>query len=979
QLATIWQEVLGLEDIGVEDNFFELGGDSIISLQVVSRARQAGMALSPKDIFSHQTVAALARLAAVVLAPGRTDSTYTLAIAGVDVPLTPIQAEFFATEIPQRQHWNQSVLLQTEQALDAQALEQALRQLLQHHDALRLRFYQDGQWRQYYAEAEENQDILWLRQAADAEQIGAIAQQAQRSLDLQRGPLLRAAYIEVADGSYRLLLVIHHLVVDGVSWRIVLEDLQVLYRQIAAGQIPQLPAKTASFQAWAEALSRRAGQISDQLDFWRQQLTEYHELPSEFGASDATAADAETVTLQLDPASTRRLLQDAPAAYRTRIDELLLTALARAFCRWSDNPALTVDLEGHGREAFEHAPDVSRSVGWFTSVFPVKLKPATDLAESIKTIKEQMRCIPDRGLGYGLLKYLADDAVRTELQALPKPEVCFNYLGQFDASFTDAGLFRPAGESRGDERDDAVPLDYALEINGQIYDGSLAMNWAYNRERFSAANIQRLAAEFDQELTALIEHCSQGPLAVTPSDVPLAGLTQAQLDQLPIEIGNLQDIYPLTPMQQGMLFHSLYEADAASYVSCFDVRLSGMDAGRFAAAWQAMVERHPILRTGFVSQGDWPSPLQIVHKRVALPLRERDWRGRDDTESALQRLIVDLQSQGLQTVTPPLFKLELIRLDEDVYHLIWLSHHLLLDGWSSARLLGEVLAHYRGAALPAPVAGFRDYVAWLQARDGQSAESYWRRQLGLLEEPTRLAEALAAGARESGHGLLPLLIDGDEFANLRQIAQDDKLTINTLVQAAWTVLLQRYTGNLAVAFGVTVSGRPADLPGAEDMIGLFINTLPIIQAPRADSRIGDWLQGLQQDNLNLREHEATPLADIQRWWGKTGEALFDSLLVFENYPLSEALRQRADDGLRISGGEHVETTNYPLTLAVQSGDTLRVVFDYDRQFFSAEAVAGLAEHFRLLLSQLAAQAGERIGQLQCLTPAEQAQLAAWNV
>ncbi|MCQ8130951.1 condensation domain-containing protein, partial [Methylomonas rivi] len=713
QLATIWCEVLGLEDIGVEDNFFALGGDSIISLQVVSRARQVGLALSPKDIFSHQTVAALAGLAAK-LTPIQADASIAAVINGRDLPLTPIQAEFFAAEIPRRQHWNQSVLLQTEQALDAQALNLALRHLLQHHDALRLRFCRDGQWRQHYAEAEEEQDILWLRQAADAEQISAIAQQAQRSLDLQHGPLLRAAYIEVADGSYRLLLVVHHLVVDGVSWRIVLEDLQVLYRQIANAEIPQLPAKTASFQAWAEALARRAGEISDQLDFWRQQLVANHELPSEFGATDATAADAETVTLQLDSASTRRLLQDAPAAYRTRIDELLLTALARVLCRWSGNPALTIDLEGHGREAFEHAPDVSRSVGWFTSVYPVKLSPAADLAESIKTVKEQLRRIPDRGLGYGLLKYLADEAVRAELQALPKPAVCFNYLGQFDASFTDAGLFRPAGESRGDERDDAVPLDYALEINGQIYDGCLAMNWTYNSKQLSTASMERLAAEFNQELTALIEHCSQGALAVTPSDVPLAGLAQAQLDRLPIEIGNLQDIYPLTPMQQGMLFHSLYEADAASYVSRFDVRLSGLDAVRFAAAWQSMVERHPILRTGFVSQGDWPGPLQIVHKRVALPLRERDWRGRDDAESVLQRLIAELQSQGLQTVTPPLFKLELVRLDEDVYHLIWLSHHLLLDGWSSARLLGEVLAHYRGAALPAPVAGFRDYIAWLQ-------------------------------------------------------------------------------------------------------------------------------------------------------------------------------------------------------------------------------------------------------------------------
>ncbi|MDO9006514.1 MAG: condensation domain-containing protein, partial [Aquabacterium sp.] len=979
QLAAIWQEVLGLDNIGVEDNFFELGGDSIVSLQVVSRARQVGWALSPKDIFSHQTVAALAGLAAR-LALVSDEVSGTAVIADRDLPLTPIQAEFIASRIPERQHWNQSVLLQTEQALDTRVLAKALPHLVEHHDALRLRFLRsEGHWRQYYAEVSESEEILWLRQANDAEQISEIAQQAQRSLDLQHGPLLRAVYMEVADGSYRLLLVVHHLVVDGVSWRILLEDLQTLYRQMANAQTPQLPAKTAAFQAWAEALQHRAAQVSDQLDYWRQQLTAVNCLPVDFAVGNATAADAETVTLQLDPASTTRLLQEASAAYRTRIDDLLLTALARVLCRWSGHAELSVDLEGHGREAFTDAPDVSRSVGWFTSAYPLKLMPAADLAASIKTIKEQVRRIPERGLGYGLLKYLADDAIRAELQGLPKPLVCFNYLGQFDASFADTGLFRAAGEVRGDERDSAAPLDYALEINSQIYDGQLAMNWTYNRQQFHTASIERLAAEFNAELALLIGHCSHGPQGVTTSDFPLADLTQAQLETLPVDVSNLQDIYPLTPMQQGMLFHSLYEGNAASYVSCFDVRLDGLDAGRFEGAWQAVLDRHPVLRTGFLSLGDWPRPLQVVHKRVTLPLQVYDWRGRDDAAPALQALIAELHTQGVQTEVPPLFKLVLVRLNDASYHLIWLSHHLLLDGWSSARLLGEVLAHYRGVALPAPIAEFRDYIAWLQSLDAQAAERYWRQPLSQLEAPTRLAEALSDGAKASGHGFLPLVIDGDDFLRLRQAAQADKLTVNTLIQGTWTLLLQRYTGNQSVAFGVTVSGRPTELVGVEDMIGLFINTLPIIQAPRADSRVRNWLQGLQQDNLNLREHEATPLADIQRWWGRAGEALFDSLLVFENYPLSEALKQRADDGLLISGGEHSETTNYPLTLAVQSGEALQIVFDYDRQFFSDEAVANLAEHFGVLLNHLITQPDSCIGELQWLTKAEQTQFELWNV
>ncbi|EIC30042.1 non-ribosomal peptide synthetase [Methylomicrobium album] len=977
RLARIWQEVLGLDAVGIEDNFFELGGDSIVSLQVVSRVRQAGWHLSPKDIFRHQTVVALAQV--IAAQPQAADAvSETGDMAEGEAPFTPIQAEFFATDIPQRGHWNQSVLLATGQALHIPALAEALRRLTEHHDAFRLRFDELDGWRQHYTSEPKDQEFLWQRDAAGAEQISEIAEQAQRSLDLRHGPLLRAAYIRVDDGSYRLLLVIHHLIVDGVSWRIVLEDLQTLYRQLSEGKTAVLPARTASYRAWAEALRRRAAQIGGQLDYWRAQLAAT-DLPADFCGARGIAADADTLTVALNETATRQLLSECPAAYRTRIDELLLAALARVLCRWSGQGAVSIDMEGHGRENFAGAPDVSRSVGWFTSLYPVLLTPADDWAGTIKVVKEQLRGVPERGLGFGLLKYLAGAEIRAQLGSLPRPALCFNYLGQFDASFAADGLFRPAGEARGDERDAAAPLDYALEVNGQIYDGRLAMNWTYNRRRYRTETVAALAEEFNRELAALVEHCRQGPQGVTPSDFPLAGLTQAQLDALPLPVAEIADIYPLTPMQQGMLFHSLYENDAASYVSRFDVCLEGLDAGRFAEAWRTAMQRHAVLRTAFYAPADWPQAMQIVRKRSALPLIELDWRGRSDADAALPGLLRDLQAEGLPTDRAPLFKLVLVRLQDDVYHFIWLSHHLLLDGWSSARLLGEVLSSYRGDTLPPSAAEFSDYIAWLAERDPTAAERYWRERLPVLEEPTRLVDALPRGSQGQGYVLHVLHIDGDDFAALRQSAQRGKLTINTLVQAAWCLLLQRYCGGEAVAFGVTVSGRPADLPGAEAMVGLFINTLPMIQAPHAADAVGDWLQALQQANLELREVETTPLAEVQRWWGRPGEALFDSLLVFENYPLSEALRWRPEDGLRIYGESHRETTHFPLTLAVQSGDSaLQVAFDYDCRSFDEETVADLAAHFRVLLTGLVSNPQARIGDLSVLTGRETALFQSWN-
>ncbi|WP_434039297.1 non-ribosomal peptide synthase/polyketide synthase [Pseudomonas aeruginosa] len=966
-LAEIWQDLLGVERVGLDDNFFSLGGDSIVSIQVVSRARQAGLQLSPRDLFQHQNIRSLA------LAAKAGAATAEQGPPSGEVALAPVQRWFFEQAIPNRQHWNQSLLLQARQPLDGDRLGRALERLQAQHDALRLRFREErGAWHQAYAE--QAGEPLWRRQAGSEEALLALCEEAQRSLDLEQGPLLRALLVDMADRSQRLLLVIHHLVVDGVSWRILLEDLQRLYADLDADLGP----RSSSYQAWSRHLHEQAGARLDELDYWQAQLHDApHALPCENPHGTLENRHEHKLVLTLDAERTRQLLQEAPAAYRTQVNDLLLTALARATCRWSGDASVLVQLEGHGREDLGEAIDLSRTVGWFTSLFPLRLTPAADLGESLKAIKEQLRGVPDKGVGYGLLRYLAGEEAAARLAALPQPRITFNYLGRFDRQFDGAALLVPATESAGAAQDPCAPLANWLSIEGQVYGGELSLHWSFSREMFAEATVQRLVDDYARELHALIEHCCQeGNVGATPSDFPLATLRQEQLDRLPL--ARIEDIYPLSPMQHGMLFHSLYEQASGDYLNQLRVDVHGLDAERFRAAWQAALDSHDILRAGFLWQGDLEQPLQVIHKHLELPFAEHDWRGREALAEALDELAASERRRGFELEQAPLLRLVLVRMDEERYHLVYTHHHILLDGWSSAQLLGEVLARYTGEQAERTGGRYRDYIAWLQAQDKCASEAFWKEQLAELLEPTRLAQAVAAEREQVGSGQFQRSLPPARTARLKTFAQRHAVTLNTLVQAAWSLLLQRYTGQDTVVFGATVAGRPAELAGIERQIGLFINTLPVVATPQPGMRLTDWLQEVQARSLALREQEHTPLFEIQRWAG-LGEALFDSLLVFENYPVAEALEKGSPGGVRFGPVSNHEQTNYPLTVALGVGDSLSLQYSYDRQAFSDAAVEQLDRHLLNLLEGFVDNAERTLVELSLLDAEERALIdSLWN-
>jgi amino acid adenylation domain-containing protein/non-ribosomal peptide synthase protein (TIGR01720 family) len=553
-LAGIWTQVLGVARVGIHDNFFELGGDSILSIQVVSRANQAGLRLTPRQLFQFPTIAGLAAVARVL---PTSQKRYEQGFVTGPLPLTPIQRWFFEQQLPEPHHWNQAVLLEMQARVSRSRLEGAVAQLLVHHDALRLRFEHDQSgWFAVNAGVEDKTPFEWidlsgLNGAEQSQVLQAKVILVQASLNLVRGPLMRVVYFDLgAECPGRLLMVVHHLAVDGVSWRILLEDLYLAYEQLNSDEagklgipINRLPPKTMSFRDWAQGLERYAQSktILDELKYWLSVPKKQSvRLPKDYKDGQAnTEASARTVTVFLSAEETGALLRDVPAAYGTEINDALLTALAQAFEQWTAACTLLIDLEGHGREDVIDDADISRTVGWFTAVFPVQLDLSSveGAGEALKAVKEQLRQIPQRGIGYGLLRYLHKDRhIAAQLMALPQAEIIFNYLGQLDQTIK-SSPFHFAHESVGPLHSLLGWRSHVFEVNSSVIGEQLQMRWTYSENLHRRETVEKLVAGFIESLRSLIKHC-QSPEAggYTPSDFPDVELSQADVEALEEEL-----------------------------------------------------------------------------------------------------------------------------------------------------------------------------------------------------------------------------------------------------------------------------------------------------------------------------------------------------------------------------------------------------------------------------------------------------------
>jgi amino acid adenylation domain-containing protein/non-ribosomal peptide synthase protein (TIGR01720 family) len=984
-LVKVWEETLGVSQAGVRDNFFELGGDSIIALQVISRAAREGIRLSPRQIFQYPTIEALAEFAV----EGIPIQAEQGPVVG-PVPLTPIQRWFFHRDLPDHHQWNMAVLLDLRQRIGPARLAAAVDAVVAHHDALRLRFQPTSSgWHQHMVEPRSGGvfcriDLSGL--APDAR--GAAAEQAKvalnSSLDLQNGPLIRVALIEGGQRD-QVLIVIHHLAVDGVSWRILLEDLLTAVRALERTGRAELLPKTTSFKHWAERLSvySRSGALDRETDFWRGLAeTDFHPLPLDHVEGRNDVGSCETVVVALPQEETRALLLEVPAAYRTQINDVLLTAVLQSFCEWTGRRSLLLHLEGHGREELFQDVDLSRTVGWFTSLYPVKLDlgAASDGVEALKSVKEQLRQIPQRGIGYGVLRYLSEDA--SGFLGSISPEVSFNYLGRFDQLLPENAPVALSAESTGPIAAERGSRAHLLDVIGIVVDGGLQLAWTFSRNRHERSTIERLAARCLGALKDLIEHCLRPEAGgSTPSDFPLARLNQTSVDRLVGRNRNIEDVYPPSPMQSGLLFHFLYAPETGAYFEQHSCLLEGpFDTGAFRRAWQRAVERHAILRTAFAWEG-LSEPVQIVHREVTIPWREYDWRSLSNDVQKNERwedFLREDREEGFDLSRPPLMRLALVRVGDQSFRLVWSHHHSILDGWSLPMLFREVMLLYegyvRGQEVPlGPSWRYRDFIGWLNGQDREAAERFWREKLKGFTRPTPLGQDWVAPSEPAREGRMrqqQVKLSQTATAALERFARGNRLTVNTVIQGAWALLLSRYSGREDVLFGATVSGRSAPLPGIESAIGLFINAVPVRAHVRPTARLSSWLNELQERQAEARQYEYAPLAEVQAWSDvPAGAPLFESLLAFENYPLDRTLREHSGS-LRIGDVRVHDRTNYPLTLAILPGAELLLRANYDRNRFDDSGMRRLLGRLLRLIEDMASRPEGLLEEVQVDTDLE---------
>ncbi|MFE3701364.1 amino acid adenylation domain-containing protein, partial [Nocardia tengchongensis] len=902
-IAEAFADVLHCDTIGIDDSFFALGGDSIMSIQLVTRARAAGVVFSPRDVFERTTVAGLAEVA-VVENVSATALPAEPAGAGVGpLPLTPIMRELLERAGPATGRYAQAMMLGLPPEVDRRQLTDAVQAVLDRHDMLRARLTPDTDgewaWEVLPAGAIRADDVL-MRVPGPAglgpDEFRALASAeldaAADRLDPGAGIVTQVVWFDPVDTAEpgTVLVVVHRSAIDRVSWQALAPDLTAAWAR-AGGREPLDSAPTGtSMRRWAHGLveAARRPERTAELELW-QAMTAADDPAIGSRPLDPAidvVATAHTVRVEVDPEVTDALLTTVPAAFHGSVHDGLLATLAVTIARWrratagSPSTDVTIRLEGDGRaEGVVPDSDPSRTVGWFATSFPMRLDlsdidlddaytggPA--LGSAVKAVKEQLRAVPDHGLGYGLLRYLDEDTGPI-LAAGPPPQIAFTYLGRGDTGTAEAiqaagwvpvDIGDAAAQLAG-TRDPDMPVSAVLDINAFVVDEAsgprLRMIWSYPAELLTADAVREVAQSWRSALTALAGHVRHaGAGGRTPSDVTLAGIGQSAIERLEDRYPALSDVWPLAPLQQGLLFHALVsEQSVDAYITQLVLELRGrVDAGRLHRAVRVLLARHANLRAAFVTDAD-AGPVQVVDDAAEAPWTERDLSGLDDgaREHEWALLMAEDRATRFDPAHAPLLRWTLVTTGPGQFRLMLTNHHLLLDGWSTPLLLQELLVLYAGdcdATLLPPVQPYRDFLTWVARQDPAASLDAWARAFDGADEPTLLATADPRRRYTESREALGELTEA-QTAALTGRARSRGITLNTMIEAAWAIVLGASTSRADVTFGAVVSGRTPQVAGIESMVGLFINTVPVRVRLDATETLGQLLDRIQAEQAAL--------------------------------------------------------------------------------------------------------------------------------
>ncbi|WP_176460866.1 non-ribosomal peptide synthetase, partial [Janthinobacterium sp. PC23-8] len=940
-LANEVATLLGLSTVGLDDDFFSIGGDSISAMQLVARARRLGVTLSAGAIFKLRSVRQMARGAAPAL-PASMPALAVPATAAARWPLLPIQHWYFGLRLANPHWYHQTVALRPRARYRLEQVEAALRDLGQRHDAFGARFSADA------SDTARGDGAPLLRRcdSDDPGQLCLAAAALQAAARLDRGPLW-GAVLASGDGVTldALVVAVHHIAVDGVSWRILLDELGLL---LAGAALP----------APATALAEAALQLEQ----WQPQPAErrhWEALLETLGQGrDAAAApaglqgDSVSAACALTQEETAQLLARAGDHWNASVEELLLAALMLAGAGMPLRQDALVLVEGHGRDVVAGV-DLGRTVGWFTTQRPLLLPAAPDSPqEAVRQAKLRLRALPAAGGGW--LRLCRERSVVALDDA-----IVFNYLGRFDgtigageAPFEALEITLPPASDPANRRSSL--LDLVAVIEGQC----LRLGVEADGSRVGAARAGQLAQQLKAALLGLARPDRlPASLAWLASDFPLAGLAgESELRALLASYPATRQLLPCTPVQQGMVFDQQLHANAGGhYIQQLEIALAAApDAVRLEQAFQQLVARHDTLRAAFV-HGEGARPLQLVQAQLVLPFAVLDLCGQADPGAAWRTLLAEDRARGFVLAEAPLARATLARLGPQEWRLLWSHHHLLADGWSQPVLLGELVALYHQAPLPPPVAVPASYWRWLDEVDETALRQRWQRRFAGFEAATLVASGTLAAPPAAP---LVLALDAPDSARLQQFCRTHGLTLAAVIQAAWALMLGKMLHVDDVAFGMVVSGRPAGIAGSADWVGMFINTLPVRVGLAGSAELLPWLAEIHQEMAEIADSAHLPLPRIQSWVNQ-GRPLFDSIVVFENYPL-QSLAPQHGEALALAGVTAHEVNEYPLSLYVEPGASLSLSLRHDPGRFATRCALAMGEG---VLEALRAWSGGAVRQL----------------
>lgn len=977
KMACIWEEVLRVDKVGIHDNYFELGGDSILALQIAAKCQEVNIHITTKDLFEHQTIENIS-LALENESDEYLNSNLTDLGGANGQPFTPIMKWFFEKELANPHHWNQSVFINSKEDLAVREFKQALTCMVEAHQAFQTRFIHNGdEWVQIPDDSPGfTFEVIDINGEAALDSQNKRIQEAQSSIDFSNGPLMKVLYFRnEKEKKYEVFFTAHHLIVDGVSWRILLEDLQSAYNQILKNEQVKLPNEGMSFKEWGHFLQNyaKSEKLAKEYPYWKKTAAFSTKIPRDFINSDIRNTEGSKVkkTISFTESETQYLLTGVNQTLDAKIQEILITSLILTLRKWTGNKQVKVDLEGHGREEINKGVQLSRTVGWFTALFPFLSDTGKNqsILESLTSTVRQIRSIPQNGIGFGILKYLTDKELKDNAS-----DVSFNYLGQVMHS-RENDFFEISNRSAEPIRSKESRRAYLIDVEGAVIGGKLSLDWMYSSYVHKDETIEILISTFVSTVKDIIALAKQFEYKLLlPKSFPKISLREDEWELVSSHSTDIEDIFPLSPVQEGMLFHTLMHPNSGVYVEQMAFRICGeFSVQAFSKAWDHVLASNSILRADFLWEG-FTKPIHVINSEPKVQVEYEDWSGKSSlsAETDLEDLRRMQRLTGFIPGRDQMLKLKLICLNEETHYFIWTYHHLLLDGWSMPMVINQLSEAYRniisGIELRRMASlSFGEFSFWQSTQDRSNTDEFWKENLLNYEQRAILVgTATKSNLAWSGHREIKRKLSLDLTGNLKTLASREKATLNTIVQCGWSLLLSFLGKKEQVIFGSVFSGRSAPVKGIEEMVGMFINTLPIGVKVTKKKSVMSLLSEIQNLQGKISQIEHMPLTEIKEIIGyKSKDPLFETCLIFANFPnmLSSDGKQQLLEGVSVQDVEIAEQTNFPLTVSIVPEDSLSLDINYSCSHFNEDDINLYLDLLVAVLSQMGTDSGCEVGML----------------